>query len=274
MDVLDVTFTQRLLIMALLFFTTLATLTIVHRHRHEAGWVLKQRLPELVFVGGATFSFGVFLVPLLETDERVALEFHRLYHDEWYETTILPTHWQGVRLIKCPFDLWVVQEIFHDTKPDVLIETGTWRGGSAYYFASLFDLLGKGRVLTVDIEKLEVPRHDRITYYIGSSTDPEIIEQMKSSIQEDETVMVVLDSSHETDHVLNELRLYSDIVSVGNYLIVEDMHLNGNPVRIGEGDPTAAVEQFLKERDDFVPDKSREKFVMSWNRGGWLKRVR
>ena len=129
-------------------------------------------------------------------------------------------------------------------------------------------------MLTVDIEKLEVPRHDRITYYIGSSTDPEIIEQMKSSIQEDETVMVVLDSSHETDHVLNELRLYSDIVSVGNYLIVEDMHLNGNPVRIGEGDPTAAVEQFLKERDDFVPDKSREKFVMSWNRGGWLKRVR
>ena len=82
--------------------------------------------------------------------------------------------------------------------------------------------------------------------------------RVKSSIQEDETVMVVLDSSHETDHVLNELRLYSDIVSVGNYLIVEDMHLNGNPVRIGEGDPTAAVEQFLKERDDFVPDKSRE----------------
>ena len=64
------------------------------------------------------------------------------------------------------------------------------------------------------------------------------------------------------------------MVSVGSYMIVEDMHLAGHPVRTGIGDPTAAVEQFLRERDDFVPDRSREKFVLTWNRGGWLKRVR
>ena len=109
------------------------------------------------------------------------------------------------RLSKTPLDLWVFQEILYETKPDVLIETGTWRGGSAYYFASLFDMFDKGRVLTVDITKKGVPRHDRITYYTGSSTAPEIIELMKSSIQENETVMVVLDSSHESEHVLNEL---------------------------------------------------------------------
>lgn len=64
------------------------------------------------------------------------------------------------------------------------------------------------------------------------------------------------------------------MVSVGGYVIVEDMHLGGHPIRIGSGDPSAAVEQFLRERDDFVPDRSHEKSVMTWNRGGWLKRVR
>ena len=87
--------------------------------------------------------------------------------------------------------------------------------------------------------------------------------------------MVTLDSNHEKEHVLNELRIYSELVSVGSYLVVEDTHLNGNSVRIvGDGDPKAAVEEFLKERDDFVADKSREKFLLTWNRGGWLKRVR
>ena len=75
--------------------------------------------------------------------------------------------------------------------------------------------------------------------------------------------------------MLDELRIYSELVSVGSYLVVEDTHLNGNPVRIiGDGDPKSALEEFLKERDDFVVDKSREKFLLTWNRGGWLKRVR
>jgi cephalosporin hydroxylase len=219
----------------LIFFAGLAILVIVHRHRHQAGWVLKERLTEMFLVGAATFLFGVFLVPLLESDERVAREFHRLYHDEWYETTILQTRWRGVELLKCPLDLWVVQEMIHEIEPDVIVETGTWRGGSAYYFASMFDMFGKGRVLTVDIEKYDVPQHDRISYHIGSSTAPEIIETFKNSINDGEVVMVVLDSNHQTEHVLNELRLYGDMVSVGSYMIVEDMHLGGNPVRVGEG---------------------------------------
>ena len=73
--------------------------------------------------------------------------------------------------------------------------------------------------------------------------------------------------------MLDKLRIYSELVSIGSYLVVEDTHLNGNPI-VGDGDPKAAVEEFLKERDDFVADKSREKFLLTWNRGGWLKRVR
>ena len=271
---LEISFEQRLLLIPLIFFAALTILVIVHRHRHQAGWVLKERLAEFFLTGMSMFLLGAFAVTLFDTQDRVAREFHRLYHDKWYESTILQNRWMGVELLKCPLDLWVFQEIIHETKPDVIVETGTYLGGSTYYFASLLDLLGHGRVLTVDINKQQVPQHDRITYHIGSSTAPEIVEKIKSSISEDEKVMVVLDSNHEADHVLNELKLYSEIVSVGSYLIVEDMHLAGNPVRIGDGDPTLAVEEFLSERDDFVPDTSREKFVMTWNRGGWLKRVR
>ncbi len=205
MEFLAVSLGQRLLLMVLIFCSVLAAFVIVHRYRHQPGWVWRERVPELVLVGVTMVLLSAVLAPLFETDDRIAREFHRRYHDEWWETTVKQTRWRGVPLIKTPLDLWVFQEILYETQPDVLIETGTLYGGSAYYFASLFDMFGKGRVLTVDILKLDVPKHDRITYYIGSSTAPEIIEQMKNSIPEDETVMVVLDSSHESDHVLNEL---------------------------------------------------------------------
>ena len=259
----------------LIFLVILTILVVAGRTRNHAGSSPGARIFEIVLVTITCLALGSFVTQSLQTDEVIINEFHRLYHDKGFDQTVLNTRWHGVELKKCPLDLWIYQEIFQETKPDVLIETGTWRGGSAYYFASVFDLFGKGRVLTVDIEKFPVPEHDRITYLIGSSTAPEIVGQFKNSIREGETVMVTLDSNHEKEHVLDELRIYSELVSVGSYLVVEDTHLNGNPVRkVGDGDPKSAVEEFLKERDDFVADKSREKFLLTWNRGGWLKRVR
>jgi cephalosporin hydroxylase len=87
--------------------------------------------------------------------------------------------------------------------------------------------------------------------------------------------MVVLDSDHHRDHVRNELRLYSDMVSPGCYLIVEDTHFNGHPIvpKFGPG-PWEAVEEFLAAHPNFERDRSRERFLLSFNPGGWLKRVR
>ena len=275
MDSIAVTDQTRMFLIPLIFLVILTILVVVGRTRNQAGSSPGARIFEILLVTVTCLALGAFVTQSLQTDEVIINEFHRLYHDKGFEQTVLNTRWNGVELKKCPLDLWIYQEIIQETKPDVLIETGTWRGGGAYYFASIFDLFGKGRVLTVDIEKFPVPEHDRITYLIGSSTAPEIVEQFKNLIQEGETVMVSLDSNHEKEHVLNELRIYSELVSVGSYLVVEDTHLNGNPVRIvGDGDPKAAVEEFLRERDDFVADTSREKFLLTWNRGGWLKRVR
>ena len=85
------------------------------------------------------------------------------------------THWMGVPALKCPLDLWVYQELLFRLRPGLIVETGTRHGGTALYLAHLCDLLGRGRVASVDIEALPRPQHPRIRYIKGSSTDPGIV---------------------------------------------------------------------------------------------------
>ena len=119
------------------------------------------------------------------------------------------------------------------------------------------------------------PQNERITYLLGSSTSDAIFQKVKDSIRPGEKVMVSLDSDHHKAHVLDELRLYSSLVTVGNYLVVEDTDINGHPVypTFGPG-PMEAVQEFLKTNSNFEQDRSREKFGVTMYPGGWLKRVR
>ena len=222
------------------------------------------------------FTTGWLYCMIAEPSEKEVIDtFHRWYYYQ-DQRTWNNTFWLGVPAKKTPLDLWVVQETLHETRPDVVVEMGTYKGGSAYFFASMFDLLGHGRVLTVDIENFPGrPEHPRITYVLGDSTSESTAEIVRASIGKGEKVMVVLDSLHTKQHVLEELRLYADLVSIGNYLIVEDTNLNGHPVFPDFG-PSAkeAVDEFLVGNKDFEPDRSREKFGLTFQPGGWLKRVR
>jgi cephalosporin hydroxylase len=201
--------------------------------------------------------------------------FHGLYYDGFPAAPVWKsTYWMGVRVLKCPLDMWVYQEILHETRPDVLIETGTHLGGSALFFAHMFDLIGKGRVITIDIGDVKRPVHPDITYLTGSSTDAATLRKVQDAIEPGERVMVVLDSDHSEQHVLRELEVYSPLVSVGCYLVVEDTNVNGHPAREGFGPgPYEAVDKFLAGRSDFVRDPAREKFMLTFNPDGWLKRV-
>jgi len=192
------------------------------------------------------------------------------------ETTWANTRWLGVRAQKCPLDLWSYQEILHEVRPDLIIETGTAEGGSGLFLASMCDLLGRGSVVTIDVlPNPSRPRHRRLTYLLGSSTDPAIVEQASRRAGRDGRVLVILDSDHSKEHVQAEMRAYADLVSVGSYLIVEDTNVNGHPVLpdFGPG-PREAVEEFLEERPDFAVDADREKFLMTFNPMGYLRRHR
>jgi cephalosporin hydroxylase len=93
-------------------------------------------------------------------------------------------------------------------------------------------------------------------------------------IRTDDHVMVVLDSDHSASNVLNELRVFAPLVTVGAYLIVEDTHVNGHPVEpsFGPG-PAEALNDFLATNKGFARDATREKFLLTFNPGGFLKRV-
>ena len=185
--------------------------------------------------------------------------------------------WLGVPVLKYPNDLIVYQEIIYEIKPDVILDIGTYKGGSALYFATILDLIGKpsSRVISVDIMRFgPLPKNPRITYLLGSSISEAILQQIKASIRPGETVMAFLDSDHHKDHVLNEIRAYSQIVTKGSYLVVEDSNINGHPVRASWGPgPMEAIHEFLKDNPGFQIDKSREKFLLTVAPDGFLRKL-
>lgn len=205
---------------------------------------------------------------------RIVRRFHRLYYltsrRTWRNTFFL-----GVPVAKCPLDLWVYQEIIHEVRPGLIVETGTAHGGSALYMASVCDLVGAGRVVSVDnVAREGLPRHPRVTYLVGSSTDAATFDKVCAHVRPGEAVMVVLDSEHTRDHVLEELRLYGGLVTPGSYLVVEDTNANGHPVLRSYGPgPWEAVTDYLGGGAPFAADESREKFYMTFNPRGYLKRV-
>ena len=186
------------------------------------------------------------------------------------------TSWLGTSVLKLPSDLWVYQEILYDIKPDIVIETGTMYGGSALYLATICDVIKKGMIVSIDINKKDdFPIHDRIKYITGSSTNNDVVDQVKNFIKTGDKVMIILDSDHSKNHVLKEMQIYEKFVTKDSYLIVEDTIVNGHPVEpnFGEG-PMEAVDEFLKTHDDYKIDKDKEKFLLTWNPNGYLKKVK
>jgi len=201
-------------------------------------------------------------------------DFHKLYY-QLERQTWGNTLWLGTGTLKCPFDLWTYQEILHEVQPDLILETGTWDGGTALFLASMCDLMNRGRVVTIDInERPGRPQHQRITYLRGSSTSPEIVQRVRTGIGKDERILVLLDSDHRKDHVLRELAIYGDLVTPGSYVIVEDTNINGHPVdpTFGSG-PMEALQEFLRKDHRFEIDRTREKFLLTFNPSGFLRKI-
>ena len=200
--------------------------------------------------------------------------FHMLFYMDLHRTWGTTT-WMGVPCLKNPMDAWIYQEILYNNRPDVLIECGTNRGGSAYFFAHLFDLLGHGRVISIDInQNLEKPQHPRVEYLVMSSTSPECVTAIRERTRPSDKIMAILDSDHSRNHVARELEIYAPMVTAGQYLVVEDTNLNGHPVgwSFGPG-PMEAVREFLKQNQEFQVDRSfAERLKVTFFPNGWLRK--
>ncbi|MBJ8054168.1 cephalosporin hydroxylase family protein [Bacillus cereus] len=201
-------------------------------------------------------------------------EFLKQYYDSlvWLNNT----NWLGVPICKLPSDLFLYQEIIYELKPDLIIECGTFHGGSALYLASMLDLIGKGHVLTIDITpQPNRPSHDRITYLTASSVSVSAVQTIFSMRKPEDVILVILDSDHSKEHVSRELLLYKSIVTTGSYIIVEDTCINGNPILPDWGlGPMEAVEEFLAKNNNFIIDETKHKFFISFNPNGFLKKIK
>lgn len=190
------------------------------------------------------------------------------------DSIVNQTSYFGVRAQKNPLDAWVYQEILYEMRPDVVIEIGNANGGGALYLAHLCDLLGKGRVIGIDLSHRQVPdevkAHPRITFIDGDAC--ERFDEVSRMIGGDETVLVIEDSSHTYANTLNVLRLYSQLTRPGDYFIVEDsICRHGLPVGPDPG-PYEAIDDFVQENPEFEIDRTRERFLITWNPKGYLRR--
>ena len=188
----------------------------------------------------------------------------------------------GIRSIQSPMDNWMVQQIMSELRPDFVIETGTLNGGTTLFYATVLGQVHpKARVLTVDIEKqwdkvATFPAwNERVEFFLGSSTAPEVVKQIATRVQtvKDPIVLITLDSLHTKAHVAQELELYAPLVTKGSYIIVQDTWYDTFSVGKEEG-PLAAVREFLKSHPEFETDRERERYLVTFYPFGYLKRVR
>ena len=213
----------------------------------------------------------------------------------WEEKYTYQFTWLGRPIIQLPEDVLRIQEVLYKLRPDVIIETGIAHGGSLVLYAGLCKLLGKGRVIGVDIEirphnRQAIEAHELfplITLIEGSSVDDETVRKVKSLVRAGESAIVLLDSNHTRDHVLAEMEAYCGLVSRGSYMVVADGVMRdlycvprGKPAW-REDNPASAVRRFLLHHPEFAlaipasPFRETElsEHVTYWP-DGWLQRIR
>lgn len=188
----------------------------------------------------------------------------------------------GIPTYKNPLDAWIYQEIIYEQKPDYIIELGNKYGGSLLMMAHWLDAIGHGNLIGVDRKQKhideKVRNHPRILLIEGDVL--ECYYNVVSCINGNhyhrpKKVMVIEDSAHTYEVTIGCLRKYSELVHVGGYYIVEDSIINqglDRPRLIDRG-PYEAIRDFLLENKCFVPDRRREKFLITWNPSGYLKRI-
>ena len=185
----------------------------------------------------------------------------------WETKYVYSFSWMGRPVIQLPEDMIRIQEIIFDIKPDIIIETGIAHGGSLIFYASLCKAMEKGKIIGIDIEIREHNRkameehflyNDYIEMVEGSSTEQKIIDQISDKAKGKETVLVILDSNHTKQHVLDELNAYAPLVTIGSYIVATDgiMEVVKGLDRTGEdwewNNPKQAALEFVKQNRNFM----------------------
>jgi cephalosporin hydroxylase len=199
--------------------------------------------------------------------------------------------WFGEPLLNLPQDMFAIQDIIWRTRPEFIIEVGVAWGGGMLFEATLLEMLGGQKVIGIDIFippdlRQRLSSHgklsDRLVLIEGSSTSADTLAQVKVLLGGSRKALVILDSYHTHEHVLNELRSYAPFIEKGQYLICGDTIVERIPPQLhrtrpwGPGNnPATAVKEFLSETDRFaVDEKMDQRLLLSCHPGGYLQAVK
>lgn len=198
---------------------------------------------------------------------------------EWterYQREIVFTNvrYRGVSTWKNVLDLWVLQEIIWETGVECVIEIGVRYGGTSLWLSdTLRNFRGPtGSVISIDLEAPAIQWPANVTFICGDSLAESAVEQARSLCARRRT-MVIADGNHAAAHVLREMKQYAPLVTTGCYFVAEDGIVDVMQWKEYTPGPMVAAEQFVMENDEFVIDRTREKFLLTYSPRGFLKRI-
>lgn len=194
----------------------------------------------------------------------------------WNSLAWKQVSWLGWRVPKAPTDLFLYQELIQRVRPDWIIETGSGSGGRTLFLASICELLDHGSVISIDrTGSTGRPQHPRISYVAGVPHHESTVAEVRAIVGEEPHALVILGNRGSRQRALAEFELLAPFVRVGSYVIVEDTIVNGHPVWPGFGPgPMEAVKGVVNKRANFAIDHELEKYSLTFNLSGYLKRVR
>jgi cephalosporin hydroxylase len=209
-----------------------------------------------------------------EAPEPIADELKRtLIETFWHGLSWKQTTWLGQPVNAAPTDLIVYQELLAEVRPDWIIETATG-GGRAFFLASICDLLEHGHVISVSDDPGARPEHARLTRIDGPPHELETTARVRELTGDSPHALVLLGSNSGAPRIVQEFSELAPLVPVGSYVIVENTIVNGRPVWPGYGPgPAEAVRRILALHGGFVQDTSWEKHALTFNPGGFLRRI-
>lgn len=184
-------------------------------------------------------------------------------------------HYRGVLAWKNALDLWVYQEIIWETGVEVVIEIGARHGGTTLWLSDLLRSFrgNSATVISIDLERPSLKLPENVHFICGDSVAPETVAETRA-VCRGRRALLIADGNHAADHVLQEMRLYAPLIAEGSYFIAEDGIVDVMEWKEHTPGPMIAAQRFLSETNEFVLDRSREKFLLTYAPGGFLKRVR
>lgn len=237
---------------------------------------------------------GVSKVVELYSKEGLRLLSQLWLKVEWNELHWQSISWLGFPIWQLPEDLLRLQEVIFRIQPDIIVETGINQAGSAIFFASLCRLLGKGRVVSIDIQVPEAvrtlvtnsPYSNLITLIEGDSASSGVVTQVRKITRDMQTTFFFLDSDHSKAHVTRELNAYAEMVTVGSYIVATDgvmRILSDVPKGLSkwrDDNPASAALEFANVNKNFVIERPKSLFGDDYVIEGytywpdaWLKRI-